>query len=296
VLIDPDRCCLGCPVCGAPLGAEGGSARCAAGHSFDFARSGYLNLTHSGGTGRVGDSAAMVRARAAFLAAGHYEPLAAALAEAAVAAAGAGDAGDDAGGGAEAGVLCELGCGTGYHLAAVARALAAAERPPVATVGIDLAKAAADRAAKDHPEAAFVVADIEEGVPLLDASVALCLSVFAPRPAAELGRVICPGGTLLVALAAPSHLAHLRERAGLIAVGEDKPARLGERLAPWFEPAATSALEFPLRLSEEDARNLVLMGPSARHDPDLSALAGGIEDRASVTLASYRRRPEQRVH
>lgn len=141
-----------------------------------------------------------------------------------------------------------------------------------------------------------MVADVEAGVPLLDASVALCLSVFAPRPAAELGRVIRPGGTLLVALAGPSHLERLRERAGLIAVGADKLERLGERLAPWFEPAGSAAVEFALRLSEADARDLVLMGPSARHQPDLAALAGGLEDRASVTLASYRRRPRQPVH
>jgi len=300
----PEGARLACPVCAGALRGDGGSARCAAGHSFDFARSGYLNLTVGGGSGRVGDSAEMVRARGAFLAAGHYEPLAAALARAAVESAAGSGAGEGEGGVVggpdracdDPGVLCEIGSGTGYYLDAVARALAAAGRAPAAAVGVDLSKAAADRAARDHPDAALVVADAEEAIPLLDASASLCLSVFSPRPAAELGGVVRPGGTLLVALAGPRHLERLRERLGLMAVGEDKLERLGERLSPWFEPAGASAVEHALSLSEEDARNLVLMGPNARHAPDLTALAGGHADRASVTLAVFRRRSNPAVY
>ncbi|MEZ5076305.1 MAG: hypothetical protein R2725_02560 [Solirubrobacterales bacterium] len=292
---DPETCRLACPVCGEALREAGGSARCPAGHSFDFARSGYLNLSRGGAPARRGDSAAMVRARTAFLAAGHYRPLAAALAEAAVAAS-AGAAADDDDPAGSPGVLCELGSGTGYYLGAVTGALTAAGRAPAAAVGIDLAKPAADRAAKDHPGAAFAVADVEEAVPLLAAAASLCLSVFAPRPGAELGRVARPGGALLVALATPRHLARLRDRLGLIAVGEDKLERLGERLSPWFEPTDQSAVEWELRLSEQDARNLVLMGPNARHDPDLAPLAGGLEDRASVTVATFRHGRGTAVH
>ena len=271
---------IACPVCGEALADQGASARCAAGHSFDFARSGYLNLTIGGdGPGRVGDDAAMVAARAEFLAAGHYEPLAAAVAEAAAAAAPEGD-----------GAVAEVGSGTGHYLAAVVAALAERGRHPACAFGVDLSKAAAERAAKLHPELRFLVADAEAAIPLCDASAGLCLSVFAPRPAAELGRIARPGGALVAALAGPRHLERLRARLELIEVGADKLARLTERLDPWFEPAEVEAVEFELRLGPEDARRLVLMGPNARHQPDLAPLASGHEDRASVTVASFRRR------
>lgn len=277
---DSDSCIglIACPVCGEALAGGGGGARCAAGHSFDFARSGYLNLTRSGGgVGRVGDDAAMVGARAEFLAAGHYQPLTDAIAAAAVAAA----PGD--------GALLELGAGTGHQLAATAASLG--ERGWAGCAfGVDLSKAAAERAAKLHLGPRFLVADVEVAIPLTDRAAALCLSAFAPRPAAELGRVTQPGGTLVAALATPRHLEGLRRRLGLIEVGEDKLERLAARLGPWFEPGGAETVEFELCLGAEDARRLVLMGPNARHDPDLEPLASGLEDRASVTVASFRRR------
>src|SRR3954452_18171067 len=95
---------LRCPVCGDALGEAGGALRCPAGHSFDIARQGYVNLV----PGRA-DTPEMVDARDAFLRAGHFRPLATALAEEARSAAGAG-------GGA---VVVDLGAGTGYYLARV---------------------------------------------------------------------------------------------------------------------------------------------------------------------------------
>lgn len=276
---DSDSCIgrIACPVCGEALAGAGASARCAAGHSFDFARSGHLNLTRAGGgAGRVGDDAAMVRARAAFLTAGHYEPLSAAIVAAAVAA------------WPGEGAVLEIGSGTGHQLAAVAAALAGPEHPPCA-FGVDLSKAAAERASKLHPEPRFLVADVEAAIPLTDGAAGLCISAFAPRPGAELGRVTRPGGALVAALATPRHLEGLRRRLGLLEVGEDKLERLATRLDPWFEPLAAETVEFELVLDVEDARRLVLMGPNARHDPDLAPLAGGHEDRASVTVASFKR-------
>ncbi len=71
---------LCCPHCGEALTRAGGAVRCAAGHSFDVARQGYVDLTGAGPRA-AGDSAEMVAAREAFLAAGHFEPIAAAVAE-----------------------------------------------------------------------------------------------------------------------------------------------------------------------------------------------------------------------
>jgi 23S rRNA (guanine745-N1)-methyltransferase len=262
---------LCCPICAGALVDVDRSARCADGHNFDYARSGYLNLTVATGPTRIGDTAAMVTARDEFLAAGHYGAIADAVA-AAVASAGGGP-------------LIELGSGTGYYLAA---ALSDGDGAPSA-FGFDLSKPAAGHAARRHPGIQFVVADVEAGVPLAAASVNTAISVFSPRPAAELGRVVRPGGELVVALAGPRHLERLRERLTLMRVHDDKLARLGERLAPWFSLVGAETVEYEIELGPEDARRLVLMGPNAWHKVELGALEEGHADLVSVIVARYRR-------
>lgn len=72
-----------CPICNNPLEKSGNSAVCRCGHTFDFAKEGYLyllmpNEKHSKDPG---DNKEMVLARKAFLECGHYAPLANAVAE-----------------------------------------------------------------------------------------------------------------------------------------------------------------------------------------------------------------------
>ena len=73
---------LRCPVCGGPLLLAGRSLRCAKAHSFDLAKEGYAYLLpmQKKHAADPGDGKAMVRARRAFLSAGHYAPLMATLA------------------------------------------------------------------------------------------------------------------------------------------------------------------------------------------------------------------------
>ena len=73
---------LACPVCGGGLAATEAGLRCAAGHAFDRARQGHVTLLPPGHRPPSGDSAEMVADRAAFLAAGHYDGVTAALATA----------------------------------------------------------------------------------------------------------------------------------------------------------------------------------------------------------------------
>jgi SAM-dependent methyltransferase len=255
-----------------------GSARCQRGHSFDYARSGYLNLTRAtGARPRSGDTAEMVEARAEFLATGHYRP----IADAVVAAVAAADR--------PAGALAEIGSGTGYYLDAAARARREREQGLACAVGIDLSKPAAALAARRHRDLEFVVADAEVRIPLRDSAAAVALSVFSPRPGAELGRVVRLGGELIVALAGPRHLERLRERLDLIGIHEDKLERLAERLEPWFDLVSTAPVEYELRLGAEDARRLALMGPNAWHGFDPTALEGEHTDLASVVVARFQR-------
>lgn len=68
---------LRCPVCGGPLLLNARTLRCPKAHSFDLAREGYAYLLpmQKKHTADPGDGKAMVRARRAFLSAGHYAPL-----------------------------------------------------------------------------------------------------------------------------------------------------------------------------------------------------------------------------
>ena len=86
---------LACPVCGEPLavGEDGGVLRCPLGHSYDRARQGHVTLLPPGHRAPSGDSAEMVADRVAFLAAGHYSGISAALGDAVLDGGGAGIAG-----------------------------------------------------------------------------------------------------------------------------------------------------------------------------------------------------------
>ncbi|TQF05371.1 methyltransferase domain-containing protein [Kitasatospora acidiphila] len=294
---------LTCPHCalGLALDQAGRTLRCPAGHSFDVARQGYVSLLPAGAHTGTGDTAEMVAARSDFLAAGYYEPIAAALAEAAVGAgAGAGAGAEaEAGVGAAAepgtpgdptGLVADLGAGTGYYLARVLDAL-----PRAAGAALDISKFALRRAAKAHPRAGAVVCDAWRPLPLADGCADLVLNVFAPRNGPEIQRVLRPGGRLLVVSPTTRHLQELVGALGLLAVDEEKERRIAEKLGPWLRPLAQHRVEFELRLSHGDAAAVVGMGPNAWHtDPAalaaaLVALPEPIAVTGSVRLDIYQR-------
>mgnify|MGYP005977955521 CR=1 FL=1 len=70
-----------CPVCGSFMQHRGRAWSCSQGHSFDMAKSGYVNLLPANRkhAKNPGDNAVMMRARKRFLDAGHYAPLLQAL-------------------------------------------------------------------------------------------------------------------------------------------------------------------------------------------------------------------------
>jgi len=260
---------LRCPVCHASLSATAAGLRCPAGHAFDRAAQGYVNLLAKPAA-NAGDSAAMLAARARFLGQGHFDPLARTLVEL---------AGRHA---APAGLLVEVGAGTGHYLARVLDGLPG--RPGLA---VDVSKHAARRAARAHARMAAIVADVHDTLPLADQSAALLLDVFAPRNGPELRRVLRPEGALLVVTPQPRHLAELRAVAGLLEVDPDKGRRLAETLDPYLEREPPVPLSWNMALDRTAVGLLVAMGPSARHI-DASLLAGrlaALPDRTQVTAA-----------
>jgi SAM-dependent methyltransferase len=277
---------LVCPVCGAAMAAAGAALRCAAGHAFDLAREGYANLlvTRRRRSRMKGDTAAMVAARAGFLARGHYARLA-----------------DELGGlvarhlrtrdRPEPGCVVDVGCGTGYHLGRLrARLLADAVAPPC-LFGTDVSKHAVRRAARAVPEASFLVADTRTGIPLVTGSAVAVLDVFAPREGAELARLLAPDGLLVVVTPGPAHLAELADRVGLLGIQPEKQRAVADGLAPWFRRRRVRRLRYALELTGPEAAELARMGPSAWHLAPAALADAERLDRLEVTadfeLATY---------
>lgn len=255
---------LRCPVCEDTLEKKGSALRCVRGHSFDIAKQGYVNLTR-GRTRFTGDSPEMVEARARFLEAGHYRFLADALISAVP---------------RTDGLVLDAGTGTGWYLAQVLDA-----HPEANGLGLDVSKPALRRAARAHPRAGAVLADLWEPLPVAD--VAVILNVFAPRNGPEYRRVLRPGGILVVATPAADHLAELRDEYGLIRIAEDKDKRVSESLSDFVTVSRTTNRSV-LRLTGDELRTLIGMTPSARH-LDVAALrTDGAEVTAAVDVTVYR--------
>lgn len=260
---------LRCPVCTGALEEGEGVLRCAEGHSFDIARQGYVNLVPG-----PGDSAEMVEARDAFLAAGHFARLSAALAEEAE--------------GADESAIVDIGAGTGHHLARVLDAM-----PERMGLALDSSTPALRRAARSHPRAAAVGADAWKPLPLKDGIAAVILSVFAPRNPTEMARVLAPGGALLAVTPTTRHLFELVGPLGLLSVPEDKADRLDEQLGSHFALDERRSVEHSMFLNREEAAQLVRMGPSAWHVDEqtvaerLALLPDPLTVTTSMTLSRY---------
>ena len=265
-----------CPVCGRAFADERTGVRCAAGHRFDLARQGYLNLLR-GPPPAHADTAEMVAARERFLAAGAYRPVADALLNAVR----AGLAVVEPEGDGAPPTLLDCGAGTGYYTAALLDGVGGR------AVALDISAAAARRAARAHPRLAAVVADGWGTLPLHDASVDVVANVFAPRNPAEFARVLRDGGLLAVVTPLPDHLLELRTALGLLDVEPDKQERLADALTGRFAPLASEQVRYPVAWTRSALVDLVAMGPNAfHHSPaELAAGVAGLPDPWPATVA-----------
>jgi len=265
---------LACPHCGQRLTQKETALQCANQHSFDIARQGYVSLLTGSGHAAVGDTAAMVAARRCFLDAGHYTPLMEALAA--------------QWGPGPASVL-DVGAGTGHYLAAALK-----QSPQAVGIAVDASKAAARRAAHAHPRAGSVLADTWQQLPIQDGCIDVALTVFAPRRAAELHRVLRSDGASLVLTPTMRHLQELVGPLQLVHVDERKPQRLAQTMSGYFAQTSVIELEFAMSLAHHDLDALVGMGPSAWHASAgvratrIAALPDPVTVTASVVLAEYR--------
>ncbi|PWB34562.1 SAM-dependent methyltransferase [Pseudomonas sp. SDI] len=232
-----------CPICSAALSAADNGVACLAGHRFDRARQGYLNLlpVQHKNSRDPGDNQAMVEARRDFLNAGHYAPVARRLAELAAERA--------------PGRWLDIGCGEGYYTAQIAEAL-----PQADGYALDISREAVKRACRRNPALSWLVASMAR-VPLADASCQFLASVFSPLDWQEAKRLLSTGGGLMRVGPTSGHLMELREQLydEVRDYADDKHLAL---VPAGMLHAHSETLSFALSLaSPVDRANLLAMTP-----------------------------------
>lgn len=234
--------CFCCPVCGGALNASERTLTCPKGHSFDKAKSGYVNLLQSQQSRlkRHGDDKRMLIARREFLNGGFYKPLCDKLCDTVA---------------REVpmnGVLIDTGCGEGYYTAAIAERL-----PSLRIGGIDISKDALHMAASRTKAVDFAVASVFS-LPLADDSADAVISIFAPTADAEFHRVLKKGGKLIRAIPTEHHLFELKE-AIYETARPNKPERTD---IDGFTLCHREEIDYTLSLcSSDDIRHLFEMTP-----------------------------------
>jgi 23S rRNA (guanine745-N1)-methyltransferase len=183
---------------------------CERGHSFDIARSGYINLLQPQDrrSKQPGDTVTAVKARRRLHDRGVFRPLLGAV--------------SDFLGASPRDTVLDAGCGDGDYLGRLAR------QTGLDGHGVDISIPAVDAAARRYPECEWIVANADRFLPYADRSFSIVMSITARMNSGEFRRVLPDDGRLLVAVPAPDDLIELH------GAGRDRVGRTVETFAPDF--------------------------------------------------------------
>ncbi len=260
-----------CPVCGKILEKTPGQYRCDAGHSFDIARQGHVNLltVQQKHSKMPGDTAQQVISRRAFLDGGFYGPIAQALTQTAL----------ELG---AVGPILDVGCGEGYYSTKMAAALEAD------LTGLDISKEAVRYAAARHKGHQWLCATAAH-IPVADHSVGTLMSLFAITLPEEFRRCLAEKGLFFQILAAQDHLLGLKRiiYPELKFREKDSVPEL-----PGFQLVASRPIRFEFTVEGEQVQNLLSMTPHVyrigKEGAARLAATQMLTDTASCVLNVYR--------
>ena len=195
-----------CPLDGELLISTAAGARCSAGHAFDRAREGYMNLlpVQHKASRDPGDDQIMVTARRRILDDGLFAPVSSAVFALVRDFATRTDNG-------KAVRIVDAGCGEGYYLAQlIAAAQGWDQAITLELAGYDISKWAVRAAARRSEAVAWAVASNRQP-PFAAASLDLILSLFGFAQWPQFEALLTPRGCVLVVEAGARHLLELRE-------------------------------------------------------------------------------------
>ena len=214
--------------CHLPQRRDGDRYLCDRNHSFDIARSGYINLLQpQDRRSRVpGDRDEAVEARHRLTDRGIFAPLLNAMRPLVP----------------STESILDAGCGDGYYLGSLVKS---------GGCGVDISTAAIDLAARRYPDAQWVVANADRFIPYADASFDVVMSITGRLNRSEFRRVIRDDGSLVVAISAPDDLMELRGAA------RDRVSRTIEMFAADFELIERQRATTTADLDGESVRDLL---------------------------------------
>ncbi len=265
-----------CPICHLPLCEEQTRYVCGANHSYDRAKSGYVNLLPPSGKHQHGDNRTMLLARRSFLDGGYYQPLLDALRDQI-------DRYTDT-----RPVLLDAGCGECYYTEGVIAALSARGKSPE-IYGVDVSKDALSLGGRRRCGARLAAASLYK-LPFADGGFDLIYNVFAPLCAEEFSRVLKKDGILLLAVPLARHLWELKE----LLYTEPYENKLADTALFGFEFLGRTDVVFQMHLSDAEAvDSLFKMTPYYYRTPTSAkeriAALDHLDVSAEFAILAYRR-------
>lgn len=236
-----------CPIEGGSLTLSERTLKCDAGHCYDIARDGYVNLlpVQNKRSRDPGDSKEMIASRRRFLNSGIYEE----IAHAATAAVHKGISP------LEPTVILDAGCGEGYYLRHLVES---SSQYRLNAIGVDISKWAVLSAAKQDPSSLWLVGSNAK-LPIASESLDRILCMFGFPVYEEFSRTLKSGGKLILIEPGPEHLQELR--AIIYSEVKAKPKH-GEDSLPEFTQVSHDTLKFTVHLSEKSqVSDLLIMTP-----------------------------------
>lgn len=253
-----------CPLCKSPISLSDIPVCCENNHSFDKARSGYVNLlpVQFKKSKRPGDDKAMVKARRAFHQQNAYKPLKDRMVELISEyfqgnSAGSSPVRSSTNSHSSTLRIYDAGCGEGSYLNAVVNGLNGLGAFSVGA-GSDISKIAVELAAKAFKEQEFVVASSFD-LPIASATQNAVIQVFAPGSNEEYHRVLVSEGGLLVTVdPAEDHLFEIKEQV----YSEPQKHQTDNTEREGFSRVKNEKLGFAIQLADkEQALSLIKMTP-----------------------------------
>lgn len=233
-----------CPICSAGMEmVECSRLVCKNLHSFDLAKTGYVNLAPQSHTTKYDKS--LFEARAKVMSSGFFGPVLDKLLTIV----------KDHVAGIDRPVLLDAGCGEGSHLSAIHSQL----QIESVGIGIDLAKEGITAASKAYSGIIWSVADLA-AMPFIDTQIDVILNVLSPANYAEFNRLLERGGIVVKVVPESGYLQELREAfyGGKPQKEETDPV---ERFSEHFDDVETEQITYTFALPEGLLAPLIRMTP-----------------------------------